>query len=230
MHQDILREMRTEILNVKKDSMTWQTEAARSQEVRTYILLSDIPPHILQSLIRDLEHSVRVLSDQVKFLTMNATNPHHRLPTTTSPVSTISSIPSQSLHRQPNLQTATQSAYTSQPLSGYTQQTQAPPIHGSWYSSPNIAAPQASHPIAPPPPPPPPSSQRSPPAQSEEWDDTYLAVLGTQDSKQLRELLARSNPEIVMPLNAPGPLSQAVILTLLHRVRFIRAHFLCGRV
>lgn len=35
MHQDILREMRTEILNVKKDSMTWQTEAARSQEVRT---------------------------------------------------------------------------------------------------------------------------------------------------------------------------------------------------
>jgi hypothetical protein len=33
MHQDILREMRTEILNVKKDSMTWQTEAARSQEV-----------------------------------------------------------------------------------------------------------------------------------------------------------------------------------------------------
>lgn len=33
MHQDILREMRAEILNVKKDSMSWQTEAARSQEV-----------------------------------------------------------------------------------------------------------------------------------------------------------------------------------------------------
>ncbi|KAH0830388.1 hypothetical protein J3R83DRAFT_1782 [Lanmaoa asiatica] len=158
MHQDILREMRTEILNVKKDSMTWQTEAARSQE----------------SLIRDLEHSVRVLSDQVKFLTMNATTIRSR-------------------HK-------------------------VPPIHGSWYSSPNIAAPQASHPIAPPPPPPPPSSQRSPPTQSEEWDDTYLAVLGTQDPKQLRELLARSNPEIVMPLNGPGPLSQAVILTLLHRL------------
>jgi hypothetical protein len=33
MHQDILGEMRAEILNVKKDSMSWQTEAARSQEV-----------------------------------------------------------------------------------------------------------------------------------------------------------------------------------------------------
>lgn len=176
---------------------------------------------MLQSLIRDLEHSVRILSDQVKFLTMNATNPH-RLPSGTSPVSNISSIPSQSIHRQANLPTSTQTAYTTQPLSGYTQQTQAPPNYSSWYSSPNIAAPQASHPIAPPPPPPPlASSQRSPPAQTEEWDDTYLAVLGTQDPKQLRELLARSSPEVVMPLNAPGPLSQAVVLTLLHRVRLI---------
>jgi hypothetical protein len=33
MHQDILREMRVEILNVKKDSMSWQTEAVWSQEV-----------------------------------------------------------------------------------------------------------------------------------------------------------------------------------------------------
>ena len=158
---------------------------------------------------------------------MNATNPHHRLPSNTSPVSSISSMPPQSLHRQANLPPSTQSAYASQPLTGYTSQTQAPPIHGSWYSSPNIAAPQASHPIAPPPPPPPLTSQRSPPAQSEEWDDTYLAVLGTQDPKQLRELLARSNPEIVMPLNAPGPLSQAVILTLLHRVRLPVPNFLC---
>ena len=146
------------------------------------------------------------------------TNLHHRLPSTTSPVSNIASMPPQSLHRQPNLPPSTQAAYNSQPLGSYAPQTQAPPIHGSWYSSSNIAAPQASHPIAPPPPPPLPSSQRTPPAQVEEWDDTYLAVLGTQDSKQLRELLARSNPEIVMPLNGPGPLSQAVILTLLHRV------------
>jgi len=52
----------------------------------------------------------------------------------------------------------------------------------------------------------------------EEWDDTYLAVLGTQDPRQLRELLSRSNPEIVLPLKGSGPLSQAVVLTLLHRL------------
>ena len=63
--------------------------------------------------------------------------------------------------------------------------------------------------------------------QPEEWDDTYLAVLGSQDTRQLRELLARSNPDIVMPLNAPSPLSQAVMLTLVHRVRgapFVTRH------
>ncbi|KIK98818.1 hypothetical protein PAXRUDRAFT_823420 [Paxillus rubicundulus Ve08.2h10] len=204
MHQDILREMRTEILNVKKDSMTWQTEAARSQE----------------SLIRDLEHSVRVLSDQVKFLTMNATNPH-RIPSGGSPAPSMTSMVPQPLHRQQNLPPLTQSTYATQSHGNYPQQTQPSAIHGSWYATPNIAAPQASHPIAPPPPPLPSSSQRSPPAPSEEWDDTYLAVLGMQDPKQLRELLARSNPEVVMPLNGPGPLSQAVILTLLHRLAAI---------
>jgi hypothetical protein len=51
------------------------------------------------------------------------------------------------------------------------------------------------------------------------WDDTYLAVLGTQDTRQLRELLSRSNPEVIMPLKGQPPLSQAVILTLVHRVR-----------
>ncbi|KAI6043065.1 hypothetical protein EDC04DRAFT_2866440 [Pisolithus marmoratus] len=210
MHQDILREMRTEILNVKKDSMTWQTEAARSQE----------------ALIRELEHSVRVLSDQVKFLTMNASNlstTHHRVVGGGSPVPSVasmSSIAAQPLHRQ-QLPTTQPPAYTTQATTtGYSQATQPASIHGPWYSSPTIAAPQASHPIAPPPPPPAPASQRSPPThpRPEEWDDTYLSVLATQDAKQLRELLARSNPEVVMPLNVPGPLSQAVILTLLHRL------------
>lgn len=101
----------------------------------------------------------------------------------------------------------------------FPQQSQPPPMHAPWFST-SIAAPQASHPAAPPPPPPPPLSQRTPPAKSEEWDDTYLAVLGTQESRQLRELLSRSNPEVVMPMNGSGPLSQAVVLTLLHRVRF----------
>ncbi|KIK24967.1 hypothetical protein PISMIDRAFT_97707 [Pisolithus microcarpus 441] len=206
---DILREMRTEILNVKKDSMTWQTEAARSQE----------------ALIRELEHSVRVLSDQVKFLTMNASNlstVHHRVVGGGSPVPSVASMTSiaaQPLHRQqlPATQSAAYSTQAAAP--SYSQATQAASIHGPWYS-PTLAAPQASHPIAPPPPPPAPASQRSPPThpQPEEWDDKYLSVLSTQDPKQLRELLAQSNPEVIMPLKGPGPLSQAVVLTLLHRL------------
>ena len=93
-------------------------------------------------------------------------------------------------------------------------------LHGAWFGQGGIAAPQASHPAAPPPPPAPhaPLVQRTPPSKTEDWDEMYLAVLGSQDSRQLRELLGRSNPEIVMPLNGPGPLSQAVVLTLLHRV------------
>ena len=98
-------------------------------------------------------------------------------------------------------------------------------MHGPWFG-PSIAAPQASHPTAPPPIPSQNSGisnlNRTPPLhpqQPEEWDDTYLAVLGTQDNRQLRELLARSNPDITMPVGGGGPLSQAVVLTLVHRVR-----------
>jgi hypothetical protein len=64
-----------------------------------------------------------------------------------------------------------------------------------------------------------PQRQASPPVGlSEEWDNIYLAVLSTQDPRQLRELLSRSNPEVVLPLNGAGPLSQVAVLTLLHRV------------
>lgn len=169
-----------------------------------------------QSLIRDLEHTVRSLSDQVKFLSMNASASlhHHNSPGPSSSQHPQGNM-SQTHIRQPNHPPVSQVAPSySQSHGSFQQQTQpAMP----WFSS-AIAAPQASHPAAPPPPPPPPPlAQRTPPAKSEDWDETYLAVLGTQDARQLRELLARSNPEIVMPLNGPGPLSQAVILTLLHR-------------
>lgn len=184
---------------------------------------------LVQALIRDLEQSVRVLSDQVKFLTMNAPpsvpGPHVQLqhsssPGASGPLHQGGPIAQSHLRQVPVTQGPTNYGQTHPPY----QQQQSPPnnMQGpSWYST-GIAAPQASHPLAPPPPPPPPppQTQRSPPAQSqrEEWDDTYLAVLGTQDPRQLRELLSRSNPEVVMPLNGTGPLSQAVVLTLLHRV------------
>ncbi|EIW85394.1 hypothetical protein CONPUDRAFT_118217 [Coniophora puteana RWD-64-598 SS2] len=203
MHQDILREMRSEILNVKKDSMAWQTEALRNQE----------------SLIRDLEHSVRLLSDQVKFLSLSSSanmggqGHHARVPSNSSPASTGG------MHRQASSNHANQQ-YA--PSSHPTYPQPLPPTQqnasSQWYSSP-IAAPQASHPLNPPPAAQP-IAQRSPPSQSqsEDWDDTFLHVLGSQDSKQLREVLARSNPEIIMPMNGVGPLSQAVILTLVHRL------------
>jgi hypothetical protein len=225
MHQDILREMRSEILNVKKDSMSWQTEAARSQEVRDPFpamlnIISDERP--LQSLIRDLEHSVRMLSDQVKFMSLTSAA-NHRIATSGSPAPSVSNVSAmnQGMHRAQNIPPATTQApvYVAQPMGSFAQPPQQSQMHSTWYPSP-IAAPQASHPIAPPqPPPPPPLSQRTPPAQHDAWDDTYMAVLGTQDPKQLRELLARSSPEVVMPLDRKGPLSMAVILSILHRVR-----------
>lgn len=163
-----------------------------------------------------------MLSDQVKFLSLNSAA-SHRMATSSSPAPSISGVGSmnQGVHRAQNLPPATTQAppvYSGQPLGSFTQPQQPSQMHPTWYPS-TIAAPQASHPIAPPQPPPLPlSSQRTPPAQLDAWDDTYMAVLGTQDPKQLRELLARSTPEVVMPLDRKGPLSMAVILSILHRV------------
>lgn len=185
---------------------------------------------IFQSLIRELEQSVRLLSDQVKFLSLTASSaaPASTSLNRSSPAPSTSNLNATFRHNLPPVNQPTTS-YTQPPLQqqqhSYVPQQQQqqqppPPMHGPWFAPSQIAAPQASHPAAPPPVPaqtmirtPP------PPVQSEEWDDTYLAVLGSQDSRQLRELLARSNPDVVMPLNGAGPLSQAVVLTLVHRVR-----------
>ncbi|KAI0664945.1 hypothetical protein C8Q70DRAFT_940901 [Cubamyces menziesii] len=217
MHQELSREIRSEILSLKKEVLTWQNEALRGQE----------------SVIRELEQSVRVLSEQVKFLTMNvpSSNFGHSIPNRSSPGPSNNNMlpPTQlsQLLRQPNLAPPMSQPSSYQPHA-YQQpppqpQQPPPPMHGPWFG-PNIAAPQASHPTAPPPlPQQQPMSRATPPAsgQPEEWDDAYLAVLGSQDTRQLRELLARSNPEIIMPLNGPSPLSQAVMLTLVHRLSTI---------
>ncbi|KAJ3556900.1 hypothetical protein NM688_g1771 [Phlebia brevispora] len=216
MHQELAREIHSEILNLKKEVITWQSEALRGQE----------------SLIRELEQSVRLLSEQVKYLTMNAgpASSNLPIPTRASPVPSISGHQTQGISqllRHQNMPPVTQQQGYPQQHGPYQQQSQpqqqqqqpAAPMHGPWFAS-NIAAPQASHPAAPPPVPAQSNITRTPPmtSQTEEWDDTYLAVLGSQDSRQLRELLARSNPEIVMPLNGQCPLSQAVVLTLVHRL------------
>ncbi len=180
-------------------------------------------------MIRELEQSVRLLSEQVKYLTINiGPNAQSNLPipTRSSPgPSSGGQHPQNNLNlnqllRHPNMPPVNQqpSSYPQSHGSFPQQQQPSAPTHGPWFG-PNIAAPQASHPAAPPPVPTQASHARTPPmAPPEEWDDTYLAVLGSQDTRQLRELLARSNPEVVMPMQGHCPLSQAVVLTLVHRV------------
>ncbi|KAJ7093204.1 hypothetical protein C8R44DRAFT_815841 [Mycena epipterygia] len=211
MHQDLLREVRTEIHSVKAELIAWQGEAFRSQETS----------------IRDLEHTVRTLAEQVKFLSMNPPAPPPALHQFQQPQQVHNSPgPTVQQHSQPvnmaqphlrqqNLPPAAQP----QNYPHNFQQQQPPPVmHPAWYG-PAIAAPQASHPATMPQPPPPQSQQeRTPPIKADQWDEIYLGVLHTQDPTKLRELLSHTNPELIMPLNGPTLVSQAVILTLVHRL------------
>ncbi len=45
MHQEISREIRSEILNLKKDVLTWQNETLRGQEVRDTSKVSPKGPY-----------------------------------------------------------------------------------------------------------------------------------------------------------------------------------------
>jgi hypothetical protein len=166
-------------------------------------------------MIRELEQSVRTLSEQIKFLSINTGMSLQQPPMRNSPAPVSGANPMASFGQQQTFRHAGPPVNVPQiygpPPPPPAQQSG---MQGSWFSS-GLPAPQASHPALPPP------TQQTPPAPSEEmWDDTYLAVLGTQDLRPLRELLARSNPEVVMPLKGQSPLSQAVILTLVHRVSF----------
>lgn len=207
--QDLIQEMRNEMMSLRKEIVTWQTESNRAQD----------------NVIRDLEQTVKMLSEQVKYLSMNNSipnTPSHLLSARGSPTP-----PAQTNQQQSGMVGVSQYRHQAQLPAQLPQQTGYPQQHGgyqqtlppppvlhsqSWFNA-NIAAPQASHPTAPPP-----VQSHTPPVPTEEWDESYLAVLGTQDLRQLRELLARSNPEMVMPLNSASPLSQAVILTLVHRL------------
>jgi len=200
MHQELSREIHAEMLNIKKEVIAWQSEALRGQE----------------SMIRELEQSVRTVSDQIKFLSMNTGTSLQQSQVKSSPGPVASTNTMVPFSQQQSFRHAGPPVNVP-PLYGPPQQPsqqppQQPSMQGQWFPS-GIPAPQASHPALPPP------TQQTPPAPSEEtWDDTYLSVLGTQDLRQLRELLARSNPEVIMPLKGQPPLSQAVILTLVHRL------------
>jgi hypothetical protein len=162
-------------------------------------------------MIRELEQSVRKLSDQIKFLSINTGTVLQQPQVRGSPGPSAGPGPMVSFSQQQAFRHPVPAVNVAQMYGPPPQQPSQTAMQASWFPS-GIPAPQASHPALPPP------TQHTPPAPSEEWDDTYLAVLGTQDTRQLRELLARSNPEVVMPLKGSPPLSQAVILTLVHRV------------
>lgn len=197
MHQELSHEIHAEMLNIKKEVIAWQSEALRGQE----------------SMIRELEQSVRTLSEQIKFLSINTGMSLQQPPVRNSPGPVSGANPMASFGQQQTFRHAGPPVNVPQMYGPPPQPpAQQPGMQGPWFSS-GIPAPQASHPALPPP------TQQTPPAPAEEiWDDTYLAVLGKQDLRQLRELLARSNPEVIMPLNGQPRLSQAVILTLVHRL------------
>ncbi|TFK25084.1 hypothetical protein FA15DRAFT_668959 [Coprinopsis marcescibilis] len=213
-HQDLMREVRNEINALKSEVSAWQTDSFRGHE----------------SSIRELELTVRSLSDQVKFLTMNISAPpvtHHHLqsqPSQGSPAGSIQSNMGQPIHRQqpPASNNQPSSSYSHQhvqyqpgPPSAPQPQQPPPQVHQQWFG---IAAPQASHPATIPQPPPPPQAERTPPVKPDKWDEIYLGVLHTQDPNKLKDLLAHSNPDLIMPLNGSSLVSQAVILTLVHRL------------
>ncbi|KAJ7261361.1 hypothetical protein B0H12DRAFT_1106443 [Mycena haematopus] len=213
MHQELLREVRAEIHTFKTELTVWQGDAFRSQE----------------NSIRELEHTVRALAEQVKFLSITPVAPPP--PSTlhqfqqpqqvrNSPGPSVQQHPqAANAHlRQQNMPPPPPQQPPNYPGPHNFQQPQPPVMHPGWYG-PAIAAPQASHPATMPQPPPQPAQQeRTPPLNADQWDDVYLGVLHTQDPSKLRELLSRTNPELIMPLNGPPLVSQAVMLTLVHRL------------
>ncbi|TRM62731.1 hypothetical protein BD626DRAFT_498259 [Schizophyllum amplum] len=183
LHQELLRELRTELHSVKTEMSAWQNEAFRNQES-----------------IKQLEHTVRALSEQMKFSNAGTPNSQH----SHGPSQVAHSLSQPAPQARPNLPPA-------------QAPPPPPPQMQNWYSS-GIVAPQASHPLVPPPPVTQERMAPPPAMKSEQWDEIYLSTLHTQDLNKLRDLLARSDADVVMPPNGPVLVSQAVILTLIHRL------------
>lgn len=169
-----------------------------------------------QNLIRDMEQSIRSLTEQVRTLSTQVATSNARAGTpsrTKAPEATpIGDYQARQQVAPPPPQNTSSSF-----MSPYSQ-----PPSASWVSAPMnvqqpLGPPPSHHPnnlpqTAPPPPPP-------QPARTEDWDDTFLTTLGLHDQQKLRELLHRTPPDVVMPQGQPSPLSQTVILALIHRVR-----------
>lgn len=171
----------------------------------------------MQAMIRDMDHSLRSLSDQVKVLSMNLSvsggqaHGHHQVRVPASPPGSTGSMghpPLPAHMRQP-----VGPQMQSYPGGSGAYDRSAPGQASGWYQQPSMA------------------NQPTPPStatqaanlptsssKSEEWEEIFMTILASQDMRQLQELLARSNPEVILPSNGKAPLSQAVILTLVHKV------------
>ncbi|KAJ3997522.1 hypothetical protein F5050DRAFT_1399834 [Lentinula boryana] len=240
MHQELVRELRNELHSFKSEMTSWQSEMIRSQDSsireleRNVRALSDqvkfMSMNLTGSALHQIQHQqpghgspASSVSQQSGLTQMNQPPTNHRQASMQSIQSSTSQLPSQ-LPSQLSLQ-----QIPSQMPPSYSMGTQGssyppPPPQPTqpqpqWYNRP-IAAPQASHPAVPPPPAHPPS-QSSPSIPPDQWDEMYLGVLHTQDTNKLKDLITSTDPELIIPLNGTPLVSQAVILTLVHRLSSI---------
>ncbi|KIO26110.1 hypothetical protein M407DRAFT_243825 [Tulasnella calospora MUT 4182] len=200
MHQEISREIHAEILSLKKEIVTWQSDALKGTE----------------NLIRDMEQSIRSLSEQVRTLSTQVATSNARAGTpsrTKAPEATpIGDYQARQQVAPPPPQNTSSSF-----MSPYSQPPSAGWINSQMNVQQPLGPPPSHHPnniqqAAPPLPQP-------QPARTEDWDDTFLTTLGLHDQQKLRELLQRCPPDVVMPTGGqPSPLSQTVILALIHRL------------
>lgn len=183
-----------------------------------------------------MRDTIRALSDQVKFLSSlpNVPPTVQHIPQPPPQQNIGPSLPPQQQQsnnmgmRQPMLNNNppipsymhTQPQSFQQQAPPPPQQQQPPPHHiqqqQQWYTA--LAAPQASVPATLPQPPPSQPQELTPPPKTEQWDENYLSILHSQDPAKLRDVLQRTNPDLVFPINGTPLVSQAVILTLIHRV------------
>ncbi|RDB21329.1 Uncharacterized protein C20G4.08 [Hypsizygus marmoreus] len=250
MHQELSQELRQEIHGLKNELMSWQRDLFRNQEssirelehsVRTlsdYVKFLTINPnaplHLQHVQTRNSPGPI-VAPVQASLSQM-----HPRQPNPPQ----VPQGPGNYGHKLGTLQQQLQQQQQHQ-----QPPPPPPPVHPSWYPS-SIAAPQASHPAtipqppALPPPQPQPQPQPQPPPQPQSqsqsqsqsqaqaefkaaadvkdtWESLFLPAVLSEDLRDLQLLLSRINADVVMPLDGPGPLSQPVILTAMHRLAAI---------
>jgi hypothetical protein len=175
-----------------------------------------------------MEQSVRNLAEQVKLLTVqvnNSTAAAAAAAKAPPPPTRTAQEQQQPLQPDYSMQHMRQQQIPNQSQSGFTSLPYQQP-QNNWNApqqvQPSIPPSQMTH--IPPqqnPQPPQPQSQ----TQREDWDEVFLTNLGYQDAKELRDLLARCSPDVIMPNGQASPLSQAVVLTLIHRVGILSGDF-----